>query len=356
MDIGRTLPADVTADLLEELVASKARFDALLGVAADGIAHVDASGTVARWNIAAETISGISADRALGSPLDALVTDGWQTVRAIPADGAVHAIRWTFGPSGRAPARAKIVAIERDGRSDGWLVSFAPQQRFDEIEQLKNELIGSISHELKTPLATIKAYVETLRDHALSPEDTRTYLGVVGEQADRLARAIDDLLLVSRVEAGQLLKRRETMELDAVLDAALVSIAYDESQHPLRRETAGVLISGDPDLLRDAIAQVVENAAKFSQAGELIEVRGERREGRCMVSVSDRGIGIADEHLPYIFDRFYRVDRALASASDGSGLGLFIASALARAHGGTIDVRSEPGRGSTFTLSLPVRA
>ncbi len=356
MDIGRTLPPDVATDLLDELVASKARFDALLGVAADGIAHVDAVGTVARWNVAAETISGISAGRALGNRLDALVPGGWERLRAIPLDGMTHPVCWSFGASGRAPARAQVVAIVRGGRADGWLVSFAPQQRFDEIEQLKNELVGSISHELKTPLATIKAYAETLRDHTLSPEAAREYLVVMGEQADRLTRAINDLLLVSRVEAGQLLKRRETVALDAVLDAALAVIAFDVALHPLERRTTGVEISGDPDLLRDALAQVIENAAKFSEPGEIIEIRGEQREGRCVVSIADRGIGIADEHLPYIFNRFYRVDRALASASDGSGLGLFIASALARAHGGTIDVRSEPGLGSTFTLSLPVRA
>jgi signal transduction histidine kinase len=356
MDIGRTLPADVTADLLDELVASKARFDALLGVAADGIAHIDAGGTIARWNVAAEAISGIAAERALGSPVDAIVPGGWASIRAVPLDGLPHLVRWSFGAAGRAPVRAQVVAIVRTGGIDGWLVSFAPQQRFDEIEQLKNELIGSISHELKTPLATIKAYVETLRDNRLTAETAREYLAVMGDQADRLARAIDDLLLVSRVEAGQLLKRRETVSLDAVLDAALASIAFDADAHPLQRETAGVMISGDPDLLRDALAQVIENAAKFSAAGQTIEVRGESREGRCLVAVADRGIGIADDHLPYIFDRFYRVDRALAATSDGSGLGLFIASALARAHGGTIDVRSEPGLGSTFTLSLPVRS
>lgn len=345
----------MTADLLDELVASKARFDALLGVAADGIAHIDATGVVARWNVAAEAISGIAADRALGGPVDAIVPGGWTSIRSVPLDGLPHLVRWTFGPAGRAPVRAQVVAILRAGGVDGWLVSFAPQQRFDEIEQLKNELIGSISHELKTPLATIKAYVETLRDNRLTPETAREYLTVMGDQADRLARAIDDLLLVSRVEAGQLLKRRETIPLDAVLDAALAAIAFDGAAHPLHRETAGVMISGDPDLLSDALAQVLENAAKFSAPGQAVEVRGESREGRCLITVSDRGIGIADDHLPYIFDRFYRVDRALAAASDGSGLGLFIASALARAHGGTIEVRSEPGRGSTFTLSLPVR-
>jgi len=354
VDLGRTLPPDVTDGLLDELVAFKARLDALLSVATDGMAVIDVDGTIARWNPAAATISGVSADRAVGSGLADIVASGAALDRA-PIDGTPLAQTWTFGPAGRAPVRAQIVAIARDGVADGWLVSFGAQRRYDEIEQLKNELVGSISHELKTPLATIKAYAETLRDHALSPEEAHDYLDVVDEQADRLGRAIDDLLLVSRVEAGQLLKRREMLALDDVLDAALAAIAYDREAHPLVRETVGVEVSGDPDLLRDALAQVIDNAAKFSRAGEEVHVRAESRQDRCLVAIADRGIGIADEHLPYIFDRFYRADRALDSVSDGSGLGLFIASALVRAHGGTIEVRSETGRGSTFTLTFPVR-
>ncbi len=342
MDIGRTLPPNV---------ACETRLDALLALLTDGIAVLDGDGMIARWNDAAAAISGISASHALGANLATLVTAGLASLDGLAHDGTKHAALWTFAPQHR-PVRAVLSGL-RDG--SGWVVSFAPQRHYDEIEQLKNELVGSISHELKTPLATIRAYVETMRNRRLTPEETHDYLDTVDEQAHRLGRAIDDLLLVSRVEAGQLLKRRETVALDTVIDAALDAIGFDHVEHPLHRETGGVSISGDPELLRDAFAHVLHNAAKFSGSGARVEVHAKLHDGHCIVAISDAGDGIAGEHIPYIFDRFYRVDRGLDAPRDGSGLGLFIASALVRAHGGTINVRSQPGSGSTFTLALPVR-
>src|SRR5579872_4469174 len=117
-------------------------------------------------------------------------------------------------------------------------------QRIDEIEQLKNELVSTVSHELKTPLAAIKAYTATLRQNPeLYAEKREEYLRIVEEQADRLSRLIEDLLLVTRVEAGQLLRRRTMTTVDAVLDEALAEIHFDAARHPVERDTANVAIS-----------------------------------------------------------------------------------------------------------------
>jgi signal transduction histidine kinase len=320
--------------------------------------HVDAAGTILHWNASAQRRTGIPAQDAIGHHIRTLLADGGASLFAIPPDDAPHALSVTLGSRGAAlQIRVEAIALRTGDSADGWLVSLAPQRRYDEIEQLKNELVGSISHELKTPLATIKAYVETLRDQAsLSESERGEYLDIVDQQADRLTRAIDDLLLVSRVEAGQLLKRRALLPLDAILDDALALLKLDPARHPIARTTAGIQVSGDPDLLRDAFVQVIDNAVKFSPEGGAIDVLAEQRGDACVVAIVDRGIGIAQDHLPYIFDRFYRVEHGLAARADGGGLGLFIASALVRAHGGAIAVRSEPGRGSTFTFSLPVHA
>jgi signal transduction histidine kinase len=230
-------------------------------------------------------------------------------------------------------------------------------QRIDEIEQLKNELVSTVSHELKTPLAAIKAYTATLRQNPeLYAEKREEYLRIVEEQADRLSRLIDDLLLVTRVEAGQLLRRRAMTTVDAVLDEALAEIHFDVARHPIERDTANVAISGDPDRLRDLLRNLIENAMKYSPGGGPIAVRAHERSGRTIIEVSDRGIGISAEDLPYIFERFYRAESEIATAAGGSGLGLYIARAIARAHGGTIEARSEPARGTTFTVSLPKRS
>lgn len=229
-------------------------------------------------------------------------------------------------------------------------------RRIDEIEQLKNELVSTVSHELKTPLAAIKAYTATLRQNPeLFAEKREEYLRVIEEQADRLSRLIDDLLLVARVEGGQLLRKRTTVPVDRVIDEALAEIHFDAERYPIVRETANASVSGDPDRLRDLFRNLIENAMKYSPDGGPIAIRADEQAEATTIEVSDSGIGISNEDLPYVFERFYRADSDAVEAAGGSGLGLYIARAIVRAHGGKIQAGSEPGRGTTFTICLPKR-
>lgn len=229
-------------------------------------------------------------------------------------------------------------------------------RRIDEIEQLKNEFVGTVSHELKTPLAAIKAYTATLRENPeLYAQKREEYLKVIEEQADRLSRLIDDLLLVSRVGAAQLLRRRTLTLLDTILDEAIGEIPFDRARYPIERQTSGVQISGDPDRLRDVFRNLLENAIKYSPDGGAISIRAEQRGDVTLVDVTDRGLGIPPDDLPYVFERFFRVDSETTAAVGGSGLGLYIVQAIVRAHGGKIDVRNEAERGTTFSLELPIR-
>ncbi len=252
--------------------------------------------------------------------------------------------------------RARSTAMMRDGEPEGWLLSFHTARRVDEIEQLKSELVSTVSHELKTPLSAIKAYTATLRENPALYESRRDeFLAVVEQQADRLSRLVDDMLLVSRVESEQLLRRRVRLPLERVIEDAVSEIPVNPVDHPIERRVAGVQVSGDPDRLRDVLRNLVENAIKYSPQGGAVTISGTEVEGHTEIAVRDRGVGISEEHLPYIFDRFYRVESDATSSAGGSGLGLYIVNALVRAHGGTIDVRSQPGEGTTFTLRLPLR-
>jgi len=227
--------------------------------------------------------------------------------------------------------------------------------RYAEIEQLKNELLGSLSHEMRTPLATIKAYASTLRSNpdALAGERDE-YLATIERQADRLARFVDDLLLLGRVDAQHLLARRVNVTVDYLLDAAQERLGGAATAR-IERHATHVQLDGDPELLADALMHLVDNALKFSapQTHVRIEARAEGK--RVAVAVHDRGIGILPEHLPYIFERFYRVERNLAAPASGSGLGLAIAREIVQAHGGTLQVESVPQQGSTFTMAFPMR-
>ncbi len=350
MDISRTLPADVSGTEL---------FETVTRVVADGVAHLDDERRIVRFNPAAERLLGYSSLSVLGvefaqlyhasntaDPFEAPTVDG---PRATPL-----ILRNTQGDP--VPVWARTSAVLRGDKPESWLVAFSPKQRVGEIEQLKNELVSTVSHELKTPLAAIKAYTATLRSNpALYDAHRDEFLAVVEQQADRLSRLVDDMLLVTRVDTTQLLRQRIIVPLDDVLDDAIRDLQHDPVLHPIERRTAQARVSGDPERLRDIFRNVLENAVKYSPDGGTITIDARSQDDQTVVEIADRGIGIAEEHLPYIFDRFFRVQSDTAAPVGGSGLGLYIVQALVRAHGGTIDVRSAVGKGTTFILRLPLR-
>ncbi|MEO6913155.1 MAG: PAS domain-containing sensor histidine kinase [Candidatus Baltobacteraceae bacterium] len=359
MDISRTLPADVTRELLDELLSFKVLYESLSRLVAQGIVELTDQGEIVRWNYAAETITGHSAQSLVGANFRDLLDDGnLNALFDVPADGDRHRVAFRLRDTAGnfTELRGACSAIKTGNTIESWMIAFGPSFKIEEIEQLKNELVSTVSHELKTPLAAIKAYTATLLANPSLYETQRTeYLTVIEQQTDRLSRLIDDMLLVSRVEAGQMLKRRVPISLDALLDRVFDQLGYDHALHRVLREHTDLLLSGDPDRLLDVFSHVLENAIKYSPDGGTISITGRQTSGQSVIDIRDTGIGIAQEHLSYIFDRFYRVESELTSSVGGSGLGLFIVNALVRAHGGTITVRSELGNGTTLTLTLPVR-
>ncbi len=354
MDLRRPAPAHVGE--VGTTAVRAVPLDALLALSSDGFAFVRADAQISSWSASAAELCGIPAERALEADVRSLFVGGEKIV-AIPFDGVARDVRVGVESSlGPQWLRASVVAVDVDAQTHGWFCSFGPERRYREIEQLKNELVAAVSHELKTPIASIKAYATTMREN---PEKTSAqrndFLRVIEDQADRLTRAVDALLLASRVDAEQLLKRRVTIALDAVLDRALKALAFDESAHPLVRRTAGVTLSGDPDLLHEIFFQLLDNAAKFSPPGTPVTIEGECHATESVVRIRDGGIGISEADLPYIFERFYRVESQPSAKAGGTGLGLFIVRALARAHGGTVAAGSRLGDGTTFELLLPVR-
>jgi signal transduction histidine kinase len=322
-------------------------FEALADAVSDGLALIDAAGIVATWSLRAESVTGIRRDAAIGAPLESLFA------RVQPPLGfslAPEPVDLIMSDAQRRVLHATALSLDA-----GWLLSFGREARFAAIDQLKDELITAVSHELKTPIATIKAYASTMRSNPdVLAGERDDYLATIEAQADRLARLVNDLLLVGRVAAQHLLSKRAQVTIDELLDGAASRLGPSAVQRIERRAT-GETVSGDPDLLGDALVHLVDNALKFSPDSTPVVVEVERDDATIAVSVRDRGIGIGQEHLPYIFERFYRVERSLAATTGGSGLGLTIAREIVQAHGGKLDVESEPHRGSTFRISLPAR-
>jgi two-component system, OmpR family, phosphate regulon sensor histidine kinase PhoR len=227
-----------------------------------------------------------------------------------------------------------------------------------QLDQMKDEFISIAAHELRTPLTAIKGYAELL-DRRLSAqggrEGDRKSLGIIRKQTERLSGLVNEMLDVSRIEGGRLQLNSEPFDLSALVGEVVNNLRVSTTTHilSLAAEPA-VEVFGDTARIEQVLINLISNAITYSPEGGEIGVRAWIEGARALVTVSDQGVGIAPEELPRLFDRFYRAPRTGAMRSGGMGLGLYICQEIVARHGGTIQVASNEGAGSTFTFALPL--
>ncbi len=254
------------------------------------------------------------------------------------------------------------VAFPSTGPRLGTVAVFHDVSELRRLENLRSDFVANVSHELKTPLTAVRGFAETLLSGSVPPQDVEKYLGVILKHAERLGSLIDDLLELSRIES-----RKQPLQLTSV-DVGRVAVGVMTGMEPLLRSKAlsvKLVEQTDPQAEppaearadRRAVEQVLtnllDNAAKYTNAGGHIEVQVTAAGDRIAVEVRDDGIGIPEQDLPRIFERFYRVEKARSRDLGGTGLGLSIVKHLVQAMDGEIFVQSELGRGTTFRFTLP---
>lgn len=232
-----------------------------------------------------------------------------------------------------------------------------------ELDRLKAEFVSIASHELKTPLSVIRGYVSLLQDgiYGEVAEPQRPVLGSVADQTDRLARLIQQLLDISRLEAGGGRLEPNPFDLGAFLQELKVSFdaLAQQNQIDFELETTPDLpatLIGDADRLNEVIGNLLSNAFKFTPRGGRIRLRAARSDGQVAVEVADTGVGIPHDQLTRVFEKFYQIDNEAQPRSVGTGLGLAIAREIVEAHQGTISAESQLGKGTVFRVTLPVGA
>jgi two-component system phosphate regulon sensor histidine kinase PhoR len=229
--------------------------------------------------------------------------------------------------------------------------------RLERLERVRQEFLTNVSHELRTPLTAILAFVETLEDGALEePGTARRFLSVIRRNAERMRVLISDILELSAIEAGTVAVEPAEAPLSSLVNECFTALASRAEARGVRLVNdvgRDVRVRADARRLEQMLVNLVDNAVKYTREGGEVRVSHERAGARDRVHVADTGEGIAAEHLPRIFERFYRADAARSRELGGTGLGLAIVKHLARAHGGEATARSEPGRGSTFTIEIP---
>jgi two-component system phosphate regulon sensor histidine kinase PhoR len=358
----------------EETVATakdKSQLEALLSSMTEGVVAVDSQERIFKINDAAAQMLHLPKEKALNRYLWEVLRNPRLTslIREVLREGKSKGIELTDLPipgrgggstSGTPTFRLQVSVIRESGYVSGAAIVFHDITDLKKLEKMRVEFVANVSHELKTPLASIKGFVETLKDGAVDePETAKRFLGIIEKHANRLDNLINDLLSLSKIESRETpleLKKIRLLPLLKKITANLEERIREKNHSlDLRVEQEELELVADEPLLDQAVTNLLDNAIKYTPNGGRLSISAGVNGGRVELSVGDTGIGIPEQDLPRIFERFYRVDKARSREMGGTGLGLAIVKHIMLAHGGEARVESQLGSGSTFTLSFPIR-
>jgi two-component system phosphate regulon sensor histidine kinase PhoR len=345
-------------DRLEELTEERDRAGQILDALGDGVLLLDGAGRLLVANPAArawfglpdDLRAGLPAQRVLGAPQVSDLAE-----RAAQARAPVVGTSTLVFPEPRTLTMRAFPLADR-GPTGRIVVTMTDITQRRRLEVLRRDFVANASHELKTPVAAVRALAETLLT-ALpdDPEAGRRFAGRIARETERLDALAGDLLDLSRVERGTL--DVEPVDLVGLVKEVVGGYADRAEERRIRLDAElqpGVAMRGDRAQLGLLLSNLIDNALRYTPAKGTVRVRLDAAEGRAILQVADNGEGIPADELPRIFERFYRVDKARTRQTGGTGLGLAIVRHVAEAHGGAVRAGSELGRGSTFTVTLPL--
>jgi two-component system phosphate regulon sensor histidine kinase PhoR len=335
----------------------------ILGAMQDGLLVVDARNRVALMNPTFEKLFDLR-EPAVGVPLveavrhatlDQLIAETLLKGEAIRselslADSQTHSER---------QIEVSAVPIKKaDGEMTGAVVLFHDITELKRVDQIRREFVANVSHELRTPLSILRGYIEVLLDESdTSGQELARILSIMERHSKRLQRLANDLLSLAQLESSQ-----AKLDLSGVRVEELFNSLIRDWKERLAAKNLKVIVDlplealalrADETRLEEVLHNLLDNAVKFSPENGQIHLRAARRGSDIVLSVADKGLGISKEHLPRIFERFYRVDKARSRELGGTGLGLAIVKHIAQLHGGRVEADSEPGRGTTIRVVLP---
>jgi two-component system phosphate regulon sensor histidine kinase PhoR len=377
-DLDRKLPIPNTAELaslaealnymagqLQNQIQSLSRQgkeqEAILSSMTEGVLALDAEGRLLTINSAGVEMLHLDPAMTQNLPVQEAIQDAglkWFITRTLstpePIEGEVE-----IKDNGRKIFKAHGTSLrDSQGISLGTLIVLHDITQLRQLENTRRDFVANVSHELKTPITSIKGFVETLLAGALNePDNAENFLKIIAKQTDRLNEIIDDLLTLSRIEQDA--ERRQIFLNGQKIKGTLQSaVQVCEAKAAAKKIAVELNCPEDlraqinPPLLEQALVNLVDNAVKFSEPGGVVQVEAQREGPQVIIRVRDQGPGIPPEHLPRIFERFYRVDAGRSRAVGGSGLGLAIVKHIALAHGGKVAVTSSPGQETIFSLQV----
>jgi two-component system phosphate regulon sensor histidine kinase PhoR len=332
----------------EDLRREREESRTLLEALSDGVLAADKRGAIISTNAAARRLLGYG-DAEPMPPLGELFHDRAHRalMREVLTGAVIEGRELDLGDR-------TVVVSARPLEGGGTLLVLSDVTDVRRLETIRRDFVANVSHELKTPLTAIAGYSETLAAESLDSQATG-FAQTIVDNARRMQRLVDDLLDLSRIESGTWQPEPHDIGIDAAAREAWRPFAERASSRKIDLETVtdSASVHSDPEALRQIFTNLFDNALRHTPTGGRIRVKAERRGNETLIRVTDTGTGIPAEHLPRIFERFYRVDPGRSRQEGGTGLGLSIVKHLVEAHGGRVEADSELGRGTTILLYFP---
>jgi two-component system phosphate regulon sensor histidine kinase PhoR len=318
-------------------------------------------------NEALRSLLPVSSDVVDKTPLEIIRNVALESaIERVLQGGKSEAFEMEVSAAGGKILEVNVVAIssaskESNGVILGAIAVFHDITRLKGLEKIRQDFVANVSHELRTPLTTIKGYAETLLEGALKEDVASQFVQVIKRHTDRLAKIVEDLLTLSKIESREFQLKREKISINEFIEDVLdfVKEAAERKRITLSKVEISPFLDvlADRHSLEEVFVNLLDNAIKYTPEGGKVTMSAvETTPGEIQFSVKDNGIGIPREDIPRIFERFYRVDKGRSQEMGGTGLGLSIVKHLVQAHGGKVWVESEPGKGSVFYFTLSNRS
>lgn len=346
---------------VQEVNTGKSRFEAVLLSMFEGVMVVDAGGRIILMNPTLKDFLCVHQDPKGKKPLEIVRNIEIQEIadNALQLKNGVESRQISVLTPEEKILLVHAAPVIQDGKTEGVVLVFHDISALRRLEKMRQDFVANVSHELRTPVSSIKGYAETLLEGALEDKDNaRDFLKIICSDADRLARLIEDLLDLSRIESGKLKLNLNRMDL-----GPLIQNAVSGFRGPLKARSLSVRLDiqkdlpqvlADKGLIAQVLSNLIDNSIKYNNENGQIAISVFEADRYARVDISDTGIGIPQEDMARIFERFYRVDKARSRELGGTGLGLSIVKHIIQAHHGEISVSSALGKGSTFSFTLPL--
>lgn len=346
---------------INEVTTGKSRLEAVLLSMFEGVMVVDSKGEILLMNEPLCDFLGVSENPEKKRPLEVVRSVEIQGLvdRALERNEGVDRFELFLKVPEEKFLFIHATPVVRDGKTDGAVLVFHDVTELRKLERVRRDFVANVSHELRTPLTSIKGYSETLLDGAIDDaENARDFVEIIYDDACRLSRMVADLLDLSKIESEGLSLDKTQIHIYEITEKVITGLNQKAGSKEIKVNNSIAkdcpIVEADEHLVAQVLVNLIDNAIKYTMFGGKVEVSAEVIDGFLKVGIKDSGIGIPEEDLARIFERFYRVDKARSRRLGGTGLGLSIVKHIVQLHGGAVSVESEFNKGSVFSFTLPL--